>query len=386
MNVRNVNRYLMILFVLLAIGTTVDAGKLSSIRSATQGKPTAARPANKPASKRSSSSSRSQAREEKPEEKKERHAVANRPVSSHPAPVATVQLPNHGKLNRIRQAVRADHHVVTSPEPSRPHYEQHEQHRPARPAHRPARHPHSAIGYPDPAIGFYASYSSAVTLPTFVEEHHYYAAPPVTIVEPIPPAPQPVAIVYADEPAVVAATVIEHTQAPIVIAENPFEISEPFQVRFEIDYAGDEDVDRSGFGLLMNATGGLGMDTGVRIFRESGADYRDHLWLGDFNIVYELFPTKCMRTRAGVGVNWLSDNWGGEVGFNMTLGTELFTEHVILSGEIDLGTLGDTDLFHGRLTASWRHSDHLEWFAGYDYLDIGGTEIRGVVGGLRFRF
>jgi hypothetical protein len=30
--------------------------------------------------------------------------------------------------------------------------------------------------------------------------------------------------------------------------------------------------------------------------------------------------------------------------------------------------------------------EHLEWFAGYDHLDIGGVQFRGVLAGLRFRF
>lgn len=170
------------------------------------------------------------------------------------------------------------------------------------------------------------------------------------------------------------------------VAVDPFDVLPDFQVRFEIDYAGDEaDVDRSGFGLLLNATAGLGIDTGARIFRESSDDFRDHLWLGDFNIVYELFPNEFVRTRAGIGFNWLSDAYGSDAGLNLTLGTELFAGPIIFTGEVDMGTLGDADLFHGRLTAAISNGDHVEFFAGYDFLDIGGTEIRGAVAGIRFR-
>ena len=170
------------------------------------------------------------------------------------------------------------------------------------------------------------------------------------------------------------------------VAVDPFDVLPDFQVRFEIDYAGDEaDVDRSGFGLLLNATAGFGIDTGARIFRESSDDFRDHLWLGDFNIVYELFPNEFVRTRAGIGFNWLSDAYGSDAGLNLTLGTELFAGPIIFTGEVDMGTLGDADLFHGRLTAAISNGDHVEFFAGYDFLDIGGTEIRGAVAGIRFR-
>ena len=160
----------------------------------------------------------------------------------------------------------------------------------------------------------------------------------------------------------------------------------PFQVRFEIDYATDEvDLDRAGFGLLVNATGGLGIDTGARLFRERGADFRDHMWIGDFNVVYEIFPTEFLRTRAGIGVNWLSDQYGGESGLNLTLGADLFAGPVVFSGEVDLGTLGDSDLSHSRATVGLR-AEYTEWFAGYDHLNIGGVEISGFVAGVRVRF
>jgi len=234
-------------------------------------------------------------------------------------------------------------------------------------------------------LSFSAHYSSDVLLPTIVEEHHYYAAEPVMM-------QQPVYDVIPAAPVVVHAEPIPFIEEPIsfesqAVISDPFSDLPPFQIRFEIDYAGDEaDVSRSGFGLLLNATGGLGIDTGVRMFNERDADFRDHLWMGDFNLVYELFPTKYSRTRAGVGVNWLADRYGSEGGFNLTLGTDLFAGPITFTGEVDLGTLGDADLFHGRLTAAIQPGAHLEWFAGYDYLDVGGTEIRGVVGGVRFRF
>lgn len=161
----------------------------------------------------------------------------------------------------------------------------------------------------------------------------------------------------------------------------------PWNVRFEIDYTSDvDDVARMGFNLLANATGGLGLDTGLRLFRERDQDFRDHLWVGDFNIVYELAPTQWIRPRVGVGVNYMADRWGAEAGLNLTVGADLFTGPITFTGELDLGTLGDSDLLHGKLTAGFRSSDHVEWYAGYDYLDIGGIEFQGVVAGLRFRF
>ena len=141
-----------------------------------------------------------------------------------------------------------------------------------------------------------------------------------------------------------------------------------------------------GFGLLANATQGLGLDTGARLFRERGADIRDHLWIGDFNIVYELAVSELARTRAGIGFNFLSDAYGGEGGLNLTIGTDIFAGPVTFTGEADFGTLGDADLFHGRVTAALRCTGQLETFLGYDHLDIGGVEFSGILAGLRFRY
>lgn len=236
-----------------------------------------------------------------------------------------------------------------------------------------SRHGHAPRRFND-RIGCYfdSHYSAPVCLPTVVEEHRYYERQSIVVSE---------SAIMPEQPTV------EYVQEPMVVHENPFEMMAPLNVRFEVDYATDEaDVDRTGFGFLINATGGLGVDSGLRIYREADGDFRDHIWLGDLNVVYELFPTEFVRTRAGLGINWLADKYGAECGLNLTLGTDLFAGPIVLSGEVDLGTLGDADLFHGRLTAAVRPGEHLEWFAGYDFVDIGGTEIRGFVGGLRFRF
>lgn len=197
----------------------------------------------------------------------------------------------------------------------------------------------------------------------------------------------PAAVMPAESNVLQYDPVCEISTEEVVVPQDSGGWLDPFQVRFEIDYASDEDdVDRMGFGLLMHATGGLGIETGVRLFREEAADFRDHLWIGDFNVVYELSATKYVRTRAGVGLNWLADRYGAAAGLNLTAGTDVFAGPVTFSGELDFGTMGDADVLHGRITAAVRLQEHAEWFAGYDYLDIGGVEIHGVLAGLRFRF
>lgn len=171
-----------------------------------------------------------------------------------------------------------------------------------------------------------------------------------------------------------------------IVATEEWPIN-PYHIRFEIDYAGDEaDVSRMGFGFLANVTRGIGVDTGVRLFRERDTDFRDHLWVGDFNITYELAASQFMRTRAGIGVNFLADWYGSDAGLNLTIGTDIFMGRLTLTGEADLGTLGDTDLFHGRVSAALKCDEHVETFVGYDFVDIGGVEFSGILAGLRFRY
>ncbi len=196
------------------------------------------------------------------------------------------------------------------------------------------------------------------------------------VVEPLPPQPLSV------QPTLTV------KEVPATAAPVQMEILPPWHTRFGIEYGSDvDDLSRFGFGLLANHTGSIGIDTGFRLHREHGADFRDHLWLGDFNIVYELFPTQYIRPRAGVGVNWLADSYGAEMGLNMTVGADVFLGPAwTLTGELDFGTLGDADFFHGNVAAGIMQGEHLEWFAGYDHLDVGGVQISGVVSGIRFRF
>lgn len=222
-----------------------------------------------------------------------------------------------------------------------------------------------------------------------IEEHHYYAPPAV-----VAPYPRPIPELspsFGVDPTATY-TIIDEPVNDLPVAEpivkcRRTEWIDPWYVRFGMDYATDiDDVSRFGFDLLANATGGLGVDTGARLFREKGQGYRDHLWIGDFNIVYELMPTDWLRPRAGIGLNWLADRYGAEAGLNLTCGADVLFGPVTLASDFDFGTLGSADLIHWRATAGLMQNDALEWFAGYDHLDIGGVEIRGVVAGLRVRF
>ena len=141
------------------------------------------------------------------------------------------------------------------------------------------------------------------------------------------------------------------------------------------------------FGLLLQIPGGLGIDTSVTMLRESGSDFRDHLHLGDVNLVYEPISTELFRMRIGAGVNWLGDAYGGDAGFNMTCGFDWkLTDRLLATGEFDFGSIGDTDLTRALLSLGRALSASTEWTVGYDFIDIGGVTIGSGFTGLRFRF
>ena len=148
------------------------------------------------------------------------------------------------------------------------------------------------------------------------------------------------------------------------------------------------DIAHGSFGLLIQPRGALGIDTSVTMFRESGMSVRDHLYLGDVNLTFE--PTLAsdrFRMRIGAGINWLGDSHGGDAGFNMTGGMDWkLTERWLMTGEIDFGTIGDTDLTHAQVSLGRALSEQTELTFGYNYHDIGGVTMGSAFTGLRFRF
>jgi hypothetical protein len=56
------------------------------------------------------------------------------------------------------------------------------------------------------------------------------------------------------------------------------------------------------------------------------------------------------------------------------------------TGEVDFGTIGDTDINHAQISLGRMISQNTEWTVGYDNLDIGGVTIGSAFTGLRFRF
>jgi hypothetical protein len=244
------------------------------------------------------------------------------------------------------------------------------------------------------SIGWFGGFSSFPAAPTFLA----FNLPPViqTVVEhhecyptPVYPAPAPAieeAYPVPMEDEVGQDLFAQQPSLPRVSVKQ-FDWFHDWLTQFDVNLGSDFDgLNNAGFGLRFQVPESLGMDTDVSFFRESTATVRDHMWLGDWNLLYEPIVTQNVRLRFGAGFNWLSDSWGREYGFNLTSSVDCrLSQNWMLQLEGDLGQIGDADYSHGRihLLRNFRRS---ALSLGYERYDIGGAKIGGAFTGLQFRF
>lgn len=287
----------------------------------------------------------------------------------------TSDLLGQGKLSRVRESVRR--HETPPAEETHHHHEddsndrEHTYH-----GGQQNRRHRSDCG---PSFGpvFTASRSFNHCRPQRIVHEHIH------VVEPAPSVvTEPLDETYFDQGASDSILLSQRTFVPSW--ESYFET---WSSRLSATYGYDfDEITQGYFGLLLQAPGGLGLDTSVMMFRENGITFRDHLWMGDVNLVYEVVNSGDFRARMGVGINWLGDQYGGESGVNLTTGFDWqFSPQWVLTGETDFGNLGDSDLFRGELSIG-RQFGNAEWATGYRHTDIGGISLGSVFTGFRFRF
>lgn len=289
-----------------------------------------------------------------------------------------------GKLGRVRDAVR--HSKPAKPNSNTSHNDhddrvdrRHDRDRGHRPSkNRRRNHNRNRNRNFDSGLGIVIGSAFA---PSVEAVHVFHHSPAAVVV----PAPQPV---Y--QPVVNPIVEQQIIEQPIIESDYFVESAHSFDWGIRLTAVGGTDFDDiafGSFGLLLQIPGGLGVDTSVKMLRESGMDIRDHLYLGDVNVVYEPIATQNFRMRVGIGINWLGDSYGGDAGFNMTSGFDLqLTDRFMATGEVDFGTIGDTDINHAQISLGRMISQNTEWTVGYDNLDIGGVTIGSAFTGLRFRF
>ncbi|MCA9234495.1 MAG: hypothetical protein KDA44_03440 [Planctomycetales bacterium] len=118
-------------------------------------------------------------------------------------------------------------------------------------------------------------------------------------------------------------------------------------------------------------------------FEELPGGGHDQLTLGDANLVWRFAQSDRTVWRSGLGVNWLADSHN-DIGFNFTYGFDaLVIEPLAFSTEIDLGTLGHSNLFRSRTTlgAQWRD---WEVYTGFEYLHLRSADLSNMLLGVRY--
>ena len=150
---------------------------------------------------------------------------------------------------------------------------------------------------------------------------------------------------------------------------------------------GNDHVERFGGRLVLESGMRFGIDTEAGYLtrvRSNGGN--NSVWIGDANLVYRFAESEHVQMRTGIGVNWLSDQIRPEAGFNFTYGVDWFPRKPwTVSSIIDVGTLGQANLFHNRSTIGVMLGA-TEAFVGYDYLQINSAKIQGPVAGIGWRF
>jgi hypothetical protein len=281
-----------------------------------------------------------------------------------------------GKLGNVRDAVRQNKPVKSNQKTSHDDHDHVDDRRGRHRGNRPSkcrRHRHNRNRNRDSGWGIVIG--SVFSPP--VEEVHALHHSPVAVV-PAPPQPvyQPVVNPIVEQPTIESDYFVNSAKS--------------FDWGIRLTAVGGTDFDDiafGSFGLLLQNPSGLGVDTSVKMIRESGMDFRDHLYIGDVNVVYEPIATQNFRVRVGVGINWLGDSYSGDAGFNMTSGFDLrLTDQILATGEVDFGSIGDADITHARLGLGRLVSQNTEWVVGYDHLNIGGVTIGSAFTGLQFRF
>lgn len=176
-----------------------------------------------------------------------------------------------------------------------------------------------------------------------------------------------------------------YDNAVMITEPGPESEQHAWLARVRAEYAtGFDGMSRLGGQVLLDTWTRFGIDTEFD-YREQdlGGGAYDGLWTGDCNALVRFAQSERAQMRAGVGFNWLSDQLSNDFGINFTYGGDFFpVDPWVISADIDWGRLGQTSLFHGRITAGvqWRG---IEVFTGYDYYDVGRTGIGGLVSGLR---
>ncbi|QDU53848.1 hypothetical protein [Aeoliella mucimassa] len=311
-----------------------------------------------------------------------------------------------GKLSQARNEVRRPSAPQPAPAPAPPAADPPPHHSGGGSYHRPPTRSHGGSHF-----GFFMS-SQPCPTPPVRWSHPVHACPPVYTCRPaVTCTPAPVYVV--SEPAVVLETpaepveyeerivpeITEHyqwmfTRYPYELpgagfmANTTADIGSNWFGRAQMEMGSDFDgLDRIGFGLLVEHSSGLGIDFDWDSYSEDlpGGGH-DELHLGEFDLLYRVAESERSLVRLGLGTVWLGDSYDTDYGINFTLKADFApVDPIVLSGELDLGTIGDAEHLHAAGTVG-AMIGRCELYGGYDYQRIGDVELAGPLLGLRVWF
>ncbi len=161
-----------------------------------------------------------------------------------------------------------------------------------------------------------------------------------------------------------------------------------WSMQFAIEDSYDFDgLNRTSFHLQVDSGFRLGGETEwTYLYEDLGGGDDDEMVMGDINVTFRFAQNEHVQMRAGLGMRVMADDIGTEAGFNFTYGIDIFpADPLVISGSIDLGTLGEASVFHGKVKVG-AMLDRFEPYIGYDYLRIDDVEIHGPTVGLRLWF
>jgi hypothetical protein len=141
--------------------------------------------------------------------------------------------------------------------------------------------------------------------------------------------------------------------------------------------------------VLAETRWGIGLYTSWDYLYENlGHGYYDDLVLGNITVTWRFLESRRLLMRWGVGVWIITEPCGcfTDTGLNVHLSADYFPARpFVLSGLIEGGTLGDTGILHTRESVGvlWHGA---EFYVGYDFLQIGSSNIHTPMLGVRLWF
>jgi hypothetical protein len=146
-------------------------------------------------------------------------------------------------------------------------------------------------------------------------------------------------------------------------------------------------LNRANVRLFVDMKTRLGFMTNWNFLQESdGNGHFDHTTLGDTEMTYRIAQSETLQAFTGLGFRVRTDDINTRWGFNVYYGVDWYpVQPMIVSTSLDIGSIGDQWVFHGRGTVGVAHH-HFELFGGYDFMRLGTANLQGPLVGLRFWF